>query len=373
MFVVATLADLHWNAVSPEKMYHQLADVFIEYIRKHKVDMIVIAGDYYDSIISLNSKSAKLSMLFMTSLVNISKLTGVKFIRCIKGTSSHDNTQLENLKVFENDVDIDFKIYETVTKEDINGYHILFLPEEYMKNVSEFYEDFTNEKYDFIFGHGMFKETSFVASKQDSAITLSKAPVFDSGKMIELCKGPILFGHIHSSCVIKKKITYVGSFSRWVYGEEEPKGFYLTLMNDDGTWKNEFVENTEAERYDTVVVTNLNRYSSTPEKFFQDMELLRKDYLRISFVLDSNEDNSYMLNLIREYYAKNPNYKLKITDKTVALREAKQEERMEELMEKYGFIFDSNISRSEKISKFIKVRDKQDVSVDEVNNILSLS
>lgn len=373
MFRIATLADLHWNAVSPEKMYHQLQDIFLTYIKKHPVNMVVIAGDYYDSIISLNSKSAKLSMLFMTNLMNVAKETGVQWIRIIKGTSSHDNNQLENLKVFENDDQIDFKIYSSVTDEEIHGYRILFLPEEYMKDIEEFYADYLEKTYDIIFGHGMFKETSFVASKQESAVTLSKAPVFNSDRMISICNGPILFGHIHTKCTIKKNIQYIGSFSRWVYGEEEPKGFFITEFGDDHTWKNTFVENTEAERYDTVVVTNVNKYSSVPEAFFQEMETLRKDYLRISFVLDNSEDQTYMLNLIREYYAKNPNYKLKITDKTIALRDAKQEKRMDELLEKYGFIFDTNLSHAEKIHRFIQVRDKQDISTEEIRQILSLS
>lgn len=371
MFSIATIADIHWNAVNPDKLNKELTDVFLKYIRTHKIDMIVIAGDYYDSIVSLNSKASKLSMQFMANLIELSSLVGVKYIRIIKGTSSHDNNQLSNLKVFEMNEKVNFKIYETVTKEDIEGYHILFLPEEYMKNVDEYYEDFFHETYDIIFGHGMFKETSFVATKQESAITLSKAPVFDSKAFCEMCNGPILFGHIHTSCNIKKKITYVGSFSRWVYGEEEPKGFYVTII-EGKEWKNEFIENTEAERYDTVTIINLEEYKE-PEDFIREMESFRKDNLRISLVLEGGKDYSYILSALREYYAKNPHYKLKTTDKTVAIKEAKQEERMTELLEKYGFIFDTNIPRSEKISKFIKVRDNQDISTVDVAEILSLS
>lgn len=372
MFTIATIADIHWNAVRPDRMYDELMTVFIGYLQKHKVDMVVIAGDYYDSIISLNSKAAKLSMYFMTNLVEIAYLTGIKYIRIIKGTSSHDNNQLENLRVFEKDSRVDVKIYETVTKEEIDGYQILFLPEEYMKNVDEYYEDFFNQTYDIIFGHGMFKETSFVATKQESAVTLSKAPVFDSKRMCELCTGPVLFGHIHTNCSIRDKITYVGSFSRWVYGEEEPKGFLVTVL-DNGKWVNEFIENKMAEKYETVTVMDLANYTSDPERFFREMDELKHDRLRISIVLEGDVDYSYILNMVREYYAKNPDYKIKITDKTVALKEAKQEERMNELMEKYGFIFDTNISRSEKISKFIKIRDRQDISTADVNRILSLS
>ena len=372
MLRIATLADVHFNAVKPDKLYEQLNSIFLGYLKTHELDMVVIAGDFYHSIVSFNSYSAKLSMEFMSNLLAVATYRGIRYIRIIKGTSSHDNNQLENFRIFEKREDINLRIFDTVAEEEIDGYRILYLPEEYMKNVDEFYSDYFSQTYDVIFGHGMFRETAFAASKQESAITLSKAPVFDSKKMCEICKGPIIFGHIHTRCSIRDKITYVGSFSRWVYGEESPKGFLVTLIKDDGTFANEFIENTLAERYDTVVITDIHEYNDNPEKFVNEMKVLLKDHLRITVILSGEHDYAYITSFLREYYSKKPEYKLQIVDKTEVIKQVEQEKKLDDLMEKYKFVFDSNISRPEKISKFIKVRDKSDVSVDRIETILKL-
>ena len=372
MLRIATLADVHFNAVKPDKLYEQLNTIFLGYLKTHEIDMVVIAGDFYHSIVSLNSYAAKLSMEFMSNLLTVATYRGIRYIRIIKGTASHDNNQLDNFRIFEKREDVNLRIFDTVAEEELEGYRILYLPEEYMKNVDEYYEDFFKQTYDVIFGHGMFRETAFTASKQDSAITLSKAPVFESGKMCEICKGPIIFGHIHTKCSIGDKITYVGSFSRWVYGEESPKGFLVTLIKDDGTFANEFIENTLAEKYDTITVTDIYKYNDNPEQFVNEMKAFVKDHLRIIVILSGEHDYAYITSFLREYYSKKSEYKLQIVDKTEVVRQVEQEKKIDDLMEKYKFVFDHNISRPEKISKFIKVRDKSDVSVDRIESILKL-
>ena len=142
--VIATIADIHFNAVKADRLFYQLNECFLNYLREHRVDIVVIAGDYYDSIVSLNSATARASMEFMTQLVKIAEITGIKYIRIIKGTSSHDNNQLENLRLFENNHKVSVKIFDTVTREDIDNFSFLFIPEEYMKDVGEYYGEFKN-------------------------------------------------------------------------------------------------------------------------------------------------------------------------------------------------------------------------------------
>lgn len=372
---IVTIADIHFNAIPADKMYEQLDGIFLSYIKKHKIDMIVFAGDFYDSIISFNSQFAHLSTEFFKKTVEISVDNGIKYIRVLKGTRSHDNNQIVNLKVFEDNTKVSIRIIESVTRETIEGMEILYIPEEYMKDVNEFYKDYLNgsNKYDMIFGHGMFKETSFAASKQESAITLSGAPVFDSKKMCDICNGFINFGHIHTSCGIRKKITYVGSFSRWVFGEEEKKGFLVTSIDKDTKkFSNEFIENVLADRYDTITLIDIDKYVKEPKELITHIDSLNKGKLRVIIIVDNNSNCSYLLSFLRENYAKNKNIKLQITDKTLAKKEMESEEQMDDLMKKYGFVF-SKIPKQEIISKFIKIRDKSNkVSADDVNKELSL-
>ena len=368
---IATIADIHFNAVKPGILLKQLNDVFLEYLRNHEIDMVVIAGDYYDSIISLNSQSAIVSITFMEHLMKIAEEKGIKYIRIIKGTSSHDNNQLENLRLFEKSSSVDLRIFDTVTSESLKGKDILYIPEEYMKNVGEYYEEYFSKTYDMIFGHGMFKETSFNAMKQESAITLSKAPVFDSKMMSSICRGPIIFGHIHVACSIGKQITYVGSFSRWVYGEEQPKGFLVTELTDK-KFTNTFIENTLAEKYDTATTIVTESTSFEPESFIEKMKGLLKDHLRIIIVLSGDKDYSYEIGFLREYYSRRPEYKLVITDKSQVMRKVAQEEKIDELREKYDFVFSPTIARTEKIHRFIKVRDKEEIDENEIKKVLRM-
>ena len=374
VFNVATIADIHFNAIPAERMYTQLESGFLHYVYKHKLDMVVIAGDLYDSIISYNSRAAHLSIEFIKRLIEVSVHSGVRYIRILKGTSSHDNNQLINLKVFESEHRLSFRIISTVEKEEIEGMKVLYIPEEYMKDVQAYYEPYLDETYDMIFGHGMFKETSFGASKQESAITLSGAPVFDSKRMCSICKGFINFGHIHTSCSIRDKITYTGSYSRWVFGEEEKKGFLVTGYDPEtGNFANEFIENENAEYYDTLTKVDIDRYVTNPKVLCDEIDMANRGHLRVILVLEGDKNYSLVVNFLKEYYSKNKSVVLKITDRTQVQREVESEEKLNALMEKYGFIFSDNVSHAEKISKFIKIRDKRDVSVDKVKDILSLA
>lgn len=373
MFKVAALADVHFNALPAEEMYTQLKETFLKYIDRHSLDMIVICGDLYDSIVTMNSKASYLSMEFMKMMMETSIKRGIKYVRVVKGTLSHDNNQLINLRVFEGFPGIDFKIIQTVTSETIEDMNILYIPEEYMKDIDEYYKDYTDKKYDMIFGHGMFKETAFTATKQESAVTLSGAPVFDSKKMCEMCYGPIVFGHIHTSVSIRKKIIYVGSFSRWVFGEEEKKGFLVFAYGKEShDFSTEFIENKLAEQYDTVTLVDCDKYNARPDVLVERFASLNKGKLRIKIIVSGEKDCSYVLNYLREYYAKSKTFKLVITDKRMVVREMESEDKMNEVMDKYKFVFDKHLPHAEKISKFIKIRYNKDIAPERIKEELDL-
>jgi len=65
--------------------------------------------------------------------------------------------------------------------------------------------------------------------------------------------GFCVFGHIHNGPSHKNKYFYTGSFTRWIYGHEDPVGF-LVAETDTETleYKVEFIENVLAPKYDTV-------------------------------------------------------------------------------------------------------------------------
>lgn len=337
--------------------------------------MVVIAGDFYNSIISLNSQSALTSFTFMKELVAICEKNGIKYLRIIEGTLSHDNFQILNFRMYENKTDLNCKIITTVSTEELpNGLRILYLPEEYMNNPIEYYKKYLDKPkkyYDFIFGHGMFQETSF--TKDDGESQISKAVIWDSKLLGSICRGPIFFGHIHTPQVIRKHIYYTGSFSRWVYGQEEDKGFYLCAYDiPTGKYLVEFMKNDLARIFDTVTI-NLDKFSGTTEELVNSIKHYKRDHLRVQILLDAQErDYSYEVSFLKEYFMGKQGYKLELVDKREKLQKEQIEEKVNKLLEDYNFLFDKKIPVSTKIHKFIKRKYKREISEELIKQLLNL-
>ena len=59
---IMTLADIHWDAFDIQQQADEM-QLPLEFIRSFpNLDLVVIAGDYFDTKLSLNSKAAKISV-----------------------------------------------------------------------------------------------------------------------------------------------------------------------------------------------------------------------------------------------------------------------------------------------------------------------
>lgn len=378
-FNFAVIADIHFGAIPASTLFEELVKMFLTKINeKPNLDMIVIAGDFYNSILTLNSKSSLLSFLFMKMLLKVAKDNKIKYVRIIEGTLSHDNNQLTNFQILKDMEDVDFDIIMHVQSEVLpNGIKILYVPEEYMDNPQEYYKEYfeVSEPYDLIFGHGMFKEASF-GEPQHSELQISKAPILNSKELLAICKGPIFFGHIHIARVIKKRIFYVGSFSRWCFGEEADKGFYFCAYNmQTSKFTIKYSKNELARTYNTVTVTKLAQYREDITQLLNTCKQLKEtcDKLRI-LVIVTNDDEScqYELNVLREYYSNKPEYKLEVINKQDTDARIDAEERTQQLRDEYNFLFDNALSYDEKIQKYIQKKTSVDVDRNRIKDILSI-
>lgn len=378
IFTTAIISDIHFGAVPADQLYKELESQFLDFINTRYIDMIIIAGDFYNSILSLNSQSAIKSFIFMNNLIKICEEKNVKYVRIIEGTLSHDNFQILNFKTHESNEKVDFKIITTVESEELEeGIKILYIPEEYMENPEEFYKEFVKvpkKYYDFIFGHGMFKETSFV--KDEGERNLSKAPIWDSRLLGSICSGPVFFGHIHISQIIRKHIYYTGSFSRWVYGEEDPKGFYI-FSYDTMTkrYLASFIENKMVRNFDTLNI-HLEKFLKvrSVDDLIQLAKETKKDFLRINLIIDEDaKDISYSLACLKEFYTGKSGYKLQITDMREKLKKEKTEAIVDNLMNEYDFLFKKELPIEIKIQKFIKRKYKKDISEKIIKDLLDLN
>ena len=373
-YVGAVISDIHAGAIPAEDLLFELNEKFLSYVKSMKIiDFIVITGDLFDNKLSLNSEHTKYIFIFLKKLTELCIKKKIK-LRIIKGTEFHDNKQLDILK-FLSSSNCDIKIFDTVSEEYLfEDFKVLYIPEEYMSDKDEYYKPYFSQgtnAYDMIFGHGLINEVAFVAKNQESEITMNKAPIFKSEILMDICKGPIFFGHIHKSQNVKDKFYYVGSFSRWIFGEEEPKGFMICAYTPDtGKYEIQFIENTLAKRYDTMVIDYNSSFYKDDENHQIDYILtlvknLEVDRLRIIFNIPEDYPNPLLLtNVINDVFTKYKHIKIIINNNSKEMQKKKEMEmKIKTLMTTYDFIFDKSIPTEEKLSRFVKIKFNRDIPV----------
>lgn len=375
---VSVISDIHFGAFDAEMLFNELNEEFLKPLsKKDKLDLVVITGDYYDKKISQNSKHARYSTLFFTNLVNICIDKGAK-LRIIQGTESHDNDQLELLKIISKDYKCDVKIIYNVEKEEVfKDFKVLYIPEEYMVNKDEYYADYFNDEYNMIFGHGMVQEVAFCALSQESANTMSKAPIFSTDVFREICKGPVIFGHIHTPQTIKDTVYYVGSFSRWTFGEEEDKGYCDIIYNiDNGYYEVKYMVNELARQFDTVELSPSNNFfnKNIEEQlnFIHNMTYISDaNFIRLIINLPVDYENERLLTeMVKDTFSRHKNIKILIKSNSKMKTKVEIEDKINRLMDKYGFMFDKSIYYDEKICRYIKEKYGKNIPIEKIRKYI---
>jgi DNA repair exonuclease SbcCD nuclease subunit len=362
-YIGAILSDPHSGAFDAKQWYHELKEGFIKDIEKLTIlDFLVITGDYFDTKISANSEHAKYALKLLTKLLKICAEKNTKF-RIIKGTESHDNKQLEMFDGLRGVANCDFRVIHTVEAEWLfEDMHVLYIPEEYMENKEEYYKEYFSDTYDYIFGHGLVDKAVFLAATQESEATRSQAPIFKTDDLQTICKGPIYFGHIHKPLQVGR-FRYVGSYSRWAFGEEEDKGYIMTYYTPlTGDYTDEFIVNNNARRFDTVKIeytsTVFNKNEREQIEYMLELaHTLTVDYLRLEINIPEEYPNPMLLtNMINEAFNKYNKVKLKINNNSKLRQKKETEDKVNQLLDKYGFIFDKDTEPEEKLVEYIKIK-----------------
>ncbi len=373
------ISDIHWGAVEAKTLYSNLS-IVLDTIRemKNNLDMVVICGDYFDYKLTLNSKSALFALQWMDELVNCCKENNIKKIRVVKGTHEHDNNQLEAFRVYEDD-DSYYKIFtENTIEETLPNMKCMYCPDEliatdeymkkYMKNIMSIP--------DIGFFHGSFDIVLPDIVVQHSNESHNRNVIFSYGTFSSLIKGPMIAGHWHTM-YFENPLLYTGSFDRWVFGEEEPKGFIILQYDTDShEYSYIQIENTKAKRYDTIIVDTSNitttadyaeLISNIEEKYDLENNRLRVKILKST----STETDDDLINTFKKYFINNKNVKIEVKDLEKKKEKTKKKNQLVDLTNKYGFIFDPNISIAEKYQQWIYENKNKSIPIDNINKILS--
>jgi hypothetical protein len=341
--------------------------------------MVVIAGDLTDHKLSFNSQDSKSCINFIERLVKLSQTKNFS-IRVIKGTRNHDLDQLNNFLYLQERSDIDFKIINKVTIETLKENKILYLPEEYIEDIDEYYKDYFNQEYDLCFFHGTFAHVEYVSKIIESEKSMLNAPIFSYSTMAEKVRGPIIGGHIHIMQSYKKKVYYTGSFSRWKMSEEKDKGYLIfTYDNTSNDYSVNTVKNTLASKFVTVNLEDLIDIEDLSEKLDESVKAIRswKDSSNIEHlrIITENSDEEYLtnFNLIRNYFLENNENNIKFSSKNSLSSRTTYIDKQEEenlLEEQYSFIFKKNLDLPKRISKYLVIHDNIKLTEEVIKDLL---
>ena len=349
--VTATIADIHIGKKSADRLRKELNEGFLKYIEEEKdnLDLVTIAGDYFDRIIRFNEPAGVLALDTLDRIIETAKI-GHFLVRIIQGTKSHDNNQLDVFNSYEETYPDILKIITKVTKETINlkGYElkVLYLPEEYPTDPDSYYQDYFSDHYDLIYGHGMTDIVGFSFSDwKDEGENISfGTPVHNTDKLLELSSGPVMFGHIHNKKSYKDKFYYTGSYSRYAFDSQEPKGWLVSEINPDDTsdYTVEFKENKLAPTYGIIEVDTLPLEEGTDLLDVLKTMSNMYDYSKII----SSDDNK--LKIIRQ---------LSEGSNDIKVQTAKKIE-TERVDEKFNFILENKLSTAETVKRYLEVTDE---------------
>jgi DNA repair exonuclease SbcCD nuclease subunit len=361
------VTDLHYGASDDKKLTEELYNIFLSRAKKdkHDLDFIVVGGDIFHRKFSFNHKTARLAIDFIDDLAQLCLDNDIS-LRILKGTQTHDYQQLDNFKYLERKGDI--KIINKVHAEEMReNFVVLHMPEEYMSDYHEYYKEYFEEvdeetKYDMIFAHCTMDFSAFTSQQQESESTLSSAPIFDSKEFAEYYHAGMMMGHIHSR-KFYNDFYYPGSFSRFAYGEEKPKGFLSILYDPDSTELDvDFIENTEAPEYMTFRINEVVDLNKDIEEQVEKLESLKNKYDNVKFKLgNQTAEDASNLSIIQEKFNNQKGVKIDNSEKF-----EKEKEKKEEELDKYKFITDREYTLPITVQKYIEMEQNIEISEEKI-------
>ena len=365
LYKIMSIADIHFGCnESPEYMYNQLKIQFINKLYNLDFDIIAVCGDLFDSKFMSNNIAITYAILFIDDLVKLCSYKNATLI-LLAGTLSHDANQLSLFYHYMNDPSVDVRIIEKIQFEDIKGIRVLCIPELY--GISE--EEYNNilyysKGYDVCFLHGTYKNS--YKGSEIATLNSNHSPVFGINHF-DNCSGVILMGHYHIPSVYDSYAYYNGSAFRFKFGEEEEKGFLITLYNKDTRQHYTELVPIKSHTYSTI---NINHLINEDPKKIIDWIKSEKQNKNIDFIRVQFNDAGQNMNIVRNYFRTSPNVKLHELDK----KDKQIQQIDQEVLEKnqqYSYILDNSINDYDKFVMYMNQNEGYDfITSEELIKIL---
>ena len=249
-----SISDIHLgnNRVTPEVIHRNLNKYL--YPELVDIDILILGGDFFHTLLNLNSSAAYYAILIINEIVELS-IKHDFLVRVLKGTFEHDRDQNKYFNV-DNKYD-HIKLINTLSIEHIEklNINICYVPDDlpYKNAQAEIVKKIKDQQLEQV---DMLVLHSYCKHEIPKDAPIEPNNLFDIDFLIHYVKGPILKGHIHTKSVYKTCINN-GSFERLTHGQEEKKGFFkFTYDREKFTYK--FIENKDTAIFSSITLGEEN-------------------------------------------------------------------------------------------------------------------
>lgn len=256
---IASISDVHLfhKRVPTEYILQNLNRELVTDAVMSQLDILFIAGDLFDGLVSFNSPEGMRAKEWVGRLLLMCIRHGV-VLRVLEGTPSHDRRQSA---IFETQADlireangavVDLRWVTEVEVEYFSqfGMHVLYVPDEWKHDTADTLVDVKAAiagagvtQVDLAIMHGQFRY-QMPGQVKDHVC-------HQEAEYLALVKYLIFIGHVHVHSSFDR-IHAQGSFDRIAHGEEGAKGYLRAEIHPDGNWSVTFVENKGAKCFVTV-------------------------------------------------------------------------------------------------------------------------
>lgn len=379
------LGDVHWGAMPAERLEREFSEVVFPWLEANEFDALIQLGDWFDRRLSLDSDDAKVAGRVLMRLLQLCQARGVP-LRLLKGTLSHDYDQLQNYRVLEADYTCFRVIGRAQHEELLPGFDVLWIPEEYPSDYSDYYSRFLFDEegcglvYDAIFLHGEVNVAANWSSMSESERHYGGTPCHDVEMLLQHSSGPVWAGHIHTRFRHKRRFGYPGSLSRWCHGEEaESKGFDVLDLEakPEGGWEvaASVVENPLAPVYRTVNADEILSAADAPDQIVATLRAAAADTHRLRVKMGNFPIGVEELSVIRGALV--DDHRVEVVAAARAVNEMAEVEieegsgPAEERVERLSYLRDPNLPGEERLLRYLheKFPERLDVTIEEVREL----
>lgn len=364
LFVAAHIADLHFSAFEAKKQYQILKEQFIPVIDSlPRLDMISVDGDIFDHKLMGSSEGIYYATQFIDDIINVARRHHSTIIM-IHGTFSHDADQLKIFYHLQSNSDVDIRIRTQLSMEQVGNARILCIPELYGLDESE-YNHFLHEDglYDEALMHGTFEGSVY-------GNNVGQGRLFTIHDFSN-CTGFMIAGHVHKPGCFEKYFYYCGTPYRYKFGEEEDKGFLITIHDLDTNWHYAYFNTIISDTYITLQLDNVK--DKNPQAIIENINATKAnqgiDFLKVrfNFPMDGADKT-----IIQNYYRTNPTVTVEFMSAMDERVYNDKAQGMNVVDDQYSFILDNSISDEEKFVRYVNMKEGQNLlTVEKLHEILN--